>query len=222
MLPIIIAIAFAGMQPVSTHQDKAIRVTGKLPAKASCFICLQNGETELEKPAGAVTYKGKTYYFCNKGEVDAFVKDPETYIPAPLPRPAPAFTLPTASGGALSFDSLKGKVTLVDFWATWCGPCVKAMPGVQKLHDAYAAQGLAVVGISIDDEGVKKVGPFLAKSKVKYTYPIAIDNADVWKAWGVRSLPTMVLVKDGQIVKHWSGMVDLKDVERAIRDVLMR
>ena len=222
MLPIIIAIAFAGMQPVSMHQDKAIRVTGKLPAKASCFICLQNGETELEKPAGAVTYKGKTYYFCNKGEVDAFVKDPETYIPAPLPRPAPAFTLPTASGGSLSFDSLKGKVTLVDFWATWCGPCVKAMPGVQKLHDAYAAQGLAVVGISIDDEGVKKVGPFLAKSKVKYTYPIAIDNADVWKAWGVRSLPTMVLVKDDQIVKHWSGMVDLKDVERAVRDVLMR
>jgi peroxiredoxin len=96
------------------------------------------------------------------------------------------------------------------------------MPGVQKLHDAYAAQGLAVVGISIDDEGVKKVGPFLAKSKVKYTYPIAIDNADVWKAWGVRSLPTMVLVKDGQIVKHWSGMVDLKDVERAVREALMR
>ena len=222
MLPIIIAIAFAGMHPASTHQDKAIRVTGKLPAKASCFICLQNGETELEKPAGAVNYKGKTYYFCNKGEVDAFIKDPETYIPAPVPRPAPAFSIPSPSGATINFDSVKGKVTLVDFWATWCGPCVKAMPTLQKLHETYSAQGLSVIGIAIDEQGAKKVGPFLEKSKVKYTYPIAIDNADVWKAWGVRSLPTMVLVKDGQIVRHWSGMVDFKDVERTVRDALMR
>ncbi|MFY8053561.1 MAG: redoxin family protein [Armatimonadaceae bacterium] len=222
MLPIIIALAFAGIQTASAHQEKAIRVVGKLPAKASCFICLQNGETELEKPAGAVTYKGRTYYFCNKGEVDAFIKDPESFIPAPLPRPAPAFSLPTAAGGPLSFESIKGKVTLVDFWATWCGPCVKAMPAVQKLHETYAPKGLSVIGISIDEEGAKKVGPFLSKSKVKYTYPIALDNADVWKAWGVRSLPTMVLVSDGQIVKHWSGAVDLKDVERAIRDALLR
>ncbi len=222
MLPIIIALAFAGIQTASTHQEKAIRVVGKLPAKASCFICLQNGETELEKPAGAVTYKGRTYYFCNKGEVDAFIKDPESFIPAPLPRSAPAFTLPMAAGGSLSFESIKGNVTLVDFWATWCGPCVKAMPAVQKLHETYAPKGLSVIGISIDEEGAKKVGPFLSKSKVKYTYPIALDNADVWKAWGVRSLPTMVLVSDGQIVKHWSGAVDLKDVERAIRDALTR
>ena len=222
MLHVMVAVMFAGMQPTYSFQEKAVRVTGKLPAKASCFICLQNGETELEKPAGAVTYKGKTYYFCNKGEVDAFSKDPESFIPAPIPRPAPMFKLPTASGTTVDFETIKGKVTLVDFWATWCAPCVKAMPAVQNLHDTYAAQGLSVVGISIDDDGPKKVSAFLAKSKVKYTYPITLDNSAVWKQWGVKSLPTMILVKDGQITKQWNGKVDIKDVERSVRDALMR
>ena len=62
----------------------------------------------------------------------------------------------------------------------------------------------------------------MAKSKVKYTYPIALDNSAVWKQWGVKSLPTMILVKDGQITKQWNGKVDIKDVERSVRDALMR
>ena len=85
-------------------QEKAQRVTGKLPAKAVCFICSQNGETEEEKPAGAVAYKGKTYYFCNKGEVEKFLKDPESFIPAPVPRVAPAFTLKTPTGETVTLD----------------------------------------------------------------------------------------------------------------------
>ena len=60
MLHVMVAVMFAGMQPTYSLQETAARVTGKLPATASCFIWLQNGETELENPARAVTYKGKT------------------------------------------------------------------------------------------------------------------------------------------------------------------
>ena len=201
-------------------QEKAQRVTGKLPAKAICFICSQSGESEEEKPAGAVAYKGKTYYFCNKGEVEKFLKDPEAFIPAPIPRIAPAFSLKTPTGETVTLESLRGKLVLVDFWATWCVPCVKAMPDMQKLHAQYASKGFTVVGISIDEEGAKKVSPFLAKSKVKFTYPILLDSGDTWKQWGVKSVPSVMLVKDGQILRHWIGKIDVKEIETIIKETL--
>lgn len=198
-------------------QERAQRVTGKLPAKALCFICSQSGESEEEKPAGAASYKGKTYYFCNKGEVERFLKDPEAYLPAPVPRPAPPFALKTPSGETVTLESLKGKLLLVDFWATWCVPCVKAMPELQKLHEKYSAKGLTVLGVSLDEEGAKKVVPFLAKSRVKFTYPILLHGETIWQAWGVKSVPSVLLVKDGQILQHWSGQIDTKELERAIQ-----
>jgi thiol-disulfide isomerase/thioredoxin len=204
-------------------QDKPTVIKDKLPKSAVCLVCSQGGEEHgEEKPAGAVAYKGKTYYFCNKNEVTAFVKDPEAYIPAPLPRPAPAFSLKNVAGETVSLAELsKGKVLLVDYWATWCAPCVKAMPDLQKLHEKYAAGGkFSVVGISIDEEGVKKVQPFLSKSKTKYTYPILLDAGDTWKQWGVKALPTVLLVKDGQIISSWAGKIDQKTVQTAVQDAL--
>ena len=199
-------------------QEKAQRVTGKLPAKALCLVCSQSGEGE-EKPAGAASYKGKTYYFCNSGEIERCLKDPEAYIPAPLPRPAPPFALKTPSGETVTLESpaLRGKLVLVDFWATWCVPCVKALPEMQKLHGKYAAKNFTVIGISLDEEGAKKVVPFLAKSKVKLTYPILLHGETIWQEWGVKSVPSVLQVKDGQILKHWSGTIDPKEIERAVR-----
>ncbi len=196
-------------------QEKAQRVTGKLPAKALCLVCSQSGESEEEKPAGAASYKGKTYYFCNKGEIERFLKDPEAYIPAPIPRPAPPFVLKTPSGETVTLESLKGKLILVDFWATWCIPCVKAMPELQKIQLKYTAKNFTVIGISLDEEGEKKVVPFLAKSK--FTYPILLNGETIWQAWGVKSVPSVLLVKDGQILQHWSGQIDVKEIEKAIQ-----
>ena len=214
------ALAALLVSAVALAQEKAQRVTGKLPAKAICFICSQNGESEKEQPAGAALYKGKTYYFCNKGEIEKFLKDPEAFLPAPVPRSAPAFSLKTPTGETISLESLKGKLVLVDFWATWCVPCVKAMPEMQKLQIQYAAKGFTVVGISIDDEGAKKVTPFLAKSKVKFTYPILLDSGSTWQQWGVKSVPSVLLVKDGQILRHWSGKIDVKEIEMTIKETL--
>jgi thiol-disulfide isomerase/thioredoxin len=195
--------------------EKAQRVVGKLPAKALCLICSQGGESE-EKPAGAVLYKGKTYYFCNKGEVEKFLKDPEPYLPVLIPRPAPAFSLPTPTGKVITLESLNNSLVLVDFWATWCGPCVKSMPEVQKIHEKYGSKGLTVLGISIDERGAKAVTPFLNKSKVKFTYPILLDTKEAWKQWGVKVIPTVMLVKDGKIVHQWVGKISPKELEAAI------
>jgi thiol-disulfide isomerase/thioredoxin len=221
---VLAALGLFLMAPLTVRaQDKPTIVKDNLPKKAVCLICSQGGEEHgEEKPAGAVAYKGKTYYFCNKREVEAFVKDPDAYLPAPLPRPAPAFALKNVAGETVTLAELsKGKVLLVDFWATWCGPCVKAMPDLQQLHEKHGAGGrFSVVGISIDEEGAEKVAPFLSKSKTRYTYPILLDTGEMWKQWGVKSLPTVVLVKDGQIVGSWAGKVNLKEVEVAVTKVL--
>jgi hypothetical protein len=74
-----------------------------------------------------------------------------------------------------------------------------------------------VIGISLDEEGAKKVIPFLAKSKTKLTYPILLNGETIWKDWGVKSVPSVLLVKDGQILQHWSGQIDVKEIERAVQ-----
>lgn len=202
------------------RQDPPRRVSGKLPDRALCLVCSQGGVEEEEKPAGAVAYRGKTYYFCDRAEIERFLKDPETYLPAPVPRPAPPFALPTPAGETVRLEAFAGRLLLVDFWATWCAPCVKAMPEMQRLHERYGGRGLSVVGIAIDAEGAKKVAPFLAKSRTRFTYPMLLDTRDLWQTWGVKSLPSLALVRDGHIVRHWSGKIDPKAVEREIKGML--
>lgn len=200
-------------------QDKPAPVTGKLPARALCLVCSQQGEEGEEKPAGAVSYKGKTYYFCNKKEVAEFIKDPETFLPPVLPRPAPAFSLKSVSGETTTLADLKGKVVLLDFWATWCAPCIKAMPDLQKLHDKYDGKGFAVVGVSIDEDGMKAVGPFLARRK--FTYPMLLDQNETWQKFGVRAVPAMFLLdRNGRIVQQFTGKVDKSKVEKAVAAAL--
>lgn len=109
----------------------------------------------------------------------------------------------------------------MDFWATWCGPCVASMPELQQLHEKYAAaNGFTVVGVSTDVEGAAKVAPFLSKRlKGRISYPILLDTGGeqgVWKKWSVVALPAVYLIKDGQIVRQWMGRIDKKEVEQAI------
>jgi peroxiredoxin/YHS domain-containing protein len=205
-------------------QDTPEDITRKdLPKKATCLVCAANGEGHgEEKPAAGVRYKGKSYFFCNVKEAVTFKQDPEAFMPPVLPRMAPKTIGVKLDGESASISGFQGKVLLVDFWATWCAPCIASMPGLQKLHDKNAGRGFSVVGISIDEEGAKKVKPFLAKRKL--TYPILLDadtRSPVWKAFGVHGVPAVFLVdRDGQIVKQWTGKVSHKDVETAVDELL--
>jgi peroxiredoxin len=185
------------------------------PKKAECTVC-----REREEPVRATAkHGGKEYFFCNTDCRDKFLKNPAAYLKAELPRTAPAFTLKDLSGKTVSLADYKGKVVLLDFWATFCAPCIKALPKLQKLNDRHASKGFAVIGIATDEDGPKKVAPAVAKAKVRY--PILLTNEAAYEQYGVETLPAMFLIdRNGQIVKRFGGTVDHKTVEREVEKLL--
>src|SRR5207249_4884756 len=123
-----------------------------LPKKALCIVCSAGGSSHgEEKPAAGVRYKGNAYYFCSAGEIAKFRADPEAFMPPVLPRPALPLELKSLDGAKASLTDYKGKVVLVDFWGTWCGPCVKTVPELQKLHAKYSIKGFTVLGAAVGD-----------------------------------------------------------------------
>jgi peroxiredoxin len=96
------------------------------------------------------------------------------------------------------------------------------MPGIQKLHTKYAPDGLAVIGISIDDDAERKVPAFLKKSKQAITYPMLLDSGETWKQLGVKAIPSVMLVKDGEIIEHWTGKIDMKAIELSIQQQISK
>ena len=135
-------------------------------------------------------------------------------------KPAANFTLLDSNGAKVTLASLKGKVVLLNFWATWCGPCQVEIPWFIEFNKTYKARGLAVVGVSMDEDGWKSVKPYLATKKIDY--PIVIGTEDVAKAYGgVDSLPsTFVIDRDGKIAFSHSGLVGKDTYEAEIRSLL--
>ena len=194
-----------------------------LPKKAVCVVCAANGEGHgEEKPVAGLRYRSKAYFFCSAKEAATFKQDPEAFMAPVLPRPAPKLLGVKLDGAAAPLTDFEGKVVLVDFWATWCAPCVATMPDLQKLHEKYSDGGFSMIGVSIDEGGANKVKPFLAKHK--FTYPILLDldaKSPAWKAFGVHGVPALFLVdRNGQIVRQWTGTVNRKDVEKAVADLV--
>jgi peroxiredoxin/YHS domain-containing protein len=191
--------------------------------KAICLVCkVTSGEAEAEEARAVRSYEGKQYGFCSDKCAKAFDADPVAYIPPSFPRTAPSFALNDLSGQPLSNESLKGKVVLLDFWATWCAPCRKSMPELQALHRKFADRGFAVVGISIDEGGPAKVKKYVTSKKI--VYPIALDSAKspAWDAFRVKAVPAAFLLdRDGQIVAQWTGIpADAKELERKLEELL--
>ena len=192
------------------------------PKEALCAVCsVHEGETAPEKVAAMSEYRGSNYYFCSKSCKETFDADPEAYIPPVLPRPAPDFSIKNLKGENVSLQNLRGKVVLIDFWATWCKPCVKSMPELQTLHEKYAAEGLAVLGISIDEQGAKKVPAFLEKHKITYAVGLDAGEKPAWEAYRVKVIPAMFLIdREGKIVQQWGAATPMAEVERAVAALL--
>ena len=107
---------------------------------------------------------------------------------------APDFTLTTLDGKTITRDGLKGKVVLLDFWATWCPPCRAAIPHLVKLYDKYKDEGLMVIGISLDKGDQKDVVDFVERNRIPYPISIAPDNPIIKDMGNISSLPTLIML----------------------------
>ena len=139
---------------------------------------------------------------------------------AELGAKAPHFSLTDLSGKNVSLSDLKGKVVILNFWATWCGPCRREIPDFINLYDRYKAQGFEVVGISLDQTGVDGVRQFVETNKMNYA--VAMSDQDVQEKYGpIRSIPrSFLLDRSGKIVQDYVGMRTGDQFEGDIKAVL--
>lgn len=137
-------------------------------------------------------------------------------------KPAPlGFTLKDATGRDVALASYQGKVLLIDFWATWCGPCKIEIPGFIDLQKRYASEGLQVVGVSVDDKP-EELTPYIADMKMNYPVLVGLGHDDLQNAFGpLVGIPTTFLIaRDGRICATHAGFADKSEFEREIRALL--
>jgi peroxiredoxin len=139
-----------------------------------------------------------------------------------LPRlgAAPDWQLTRLDGTVMRAEELRGKVVVVDFWATWCGPCIKEIPGYIEMQRAHADRGLVIVGISLDQGGPAGVQRFVERHGVNY--PIVMGDAAVAEAFGgVQSIPTTFLIdRQGQIRDRKVGAMEREEYEPLVTSLL--
>ncbi len=151
---------------------------------------------------------------------------------APAPRPAaaagtpgsrvPSFALPSVEAGKpIDIRDYQGKVVLVTFWATWCGPCMQEVPSLINLNKQYGPQGFNIIGVSMDQGGSGIVKKVIRKTGINY--PVVMGNAKLSRDFGgIFGIPTAFLVdRSGTILKRYTGWVShdvlAKDIEAAIK-----
>ena len=119
---------------------------------------------------------------------------------------APDFVLTDLNGRSGKLSDYRGKVVILDFWATWCGPCKMLIPHFLELYQKYKGSGLEIVGVAMDQGGAKVVKPFVDKHGIPY--PNFIGNNQVAMQYGgLRGIPTTYLItKDGRIFKKYVGV----------------
>jgi peroxiredoxin len=133
---------------------------------------------------------------------------------------APEFELTDASGATVKMSDYKGKVVLLDFWATWCVPCKTEIPWFVEFADKYKKDGLEVLGVSMDKEGWAVVKPYLDSMKVNY--PVVLGNKRVGYLYGdIDGLPVTLLIdRDQKVAGAHVGLAKKKELEEQIKTLL--
>ncbi len=139
------------------------------------------------------------------GGQDAPPPMPRQAAAASLGSPAPDWTLPDSNGQMVSLQSLRGQVVVLDFWATWCGPCKMAMPGLQKLHDHFKDKPVKVFGVNCLERS-PNADPMAYIKQRGYTYPQLLQGSAAANAYGVRGIPAFFVIdREGKILYQGAG-----------------
>ncbi len=131
------------------------------------------------------------------------------------------FTLEDIHGRQVTLSAYRGKVILLDFWATWCAPCKVEIPGFVELYDKYRAQGFVMIGVSVDDP-LDRLKPFVSQFRMNYPVLLGLGHDDLMAAFGpILGYPTAFLItRDGTVCTRHTGLTPKAEFEREIRGLL--
>jgi thiol-disulfide isomerase/thioredoxin len=140
--------------------------------------------------------------------------------PAATRKAAPDFELKDVNGKTMKLSDFKGKVVLLNFWATWCGPCKIEIPWFIEFERTYKDKGFAVIGVALDEEGWEVVKPYIEARKVNYR--VVLGTPQVEQLYGgVSSIPmTFILDREGRVASTHLGLVSKSEYVKDIQQLL--
>lgn len=121
------------------------------------------------------------------------------------------------SGKRWKLDDPSHKVVLIEFWATTCGPCIDAMPALHAMFRDLQPRGLVMISVNAD--GTRERAARFLKQR-PFPNPVVLDDGTAWRSWGVTKLPTMILLREGRVLRQWEGAASIPEVSAAARTFL--
>ena len=207
----------AAEPPVAERKPSKLAVVIAMAAVAIAILIVMLAPGSDSAPPSTAS-KGNLTGSPNSAEEDAAADAKAAGKPAPLD-----FTLKDMNGVDVKLASFKGKPIIVNFWATWCGPCRAEIPSLVELQTQYGAEGkdVVILGISVDDP-IEKLKPYAAKMKMNYPVLVGNGRDDVQDAFGpLWGIPVTVFIdREGRIAKKHSGIASKEQFEQEIKALL--